>query len=197
MSGLAVFGYASLVSRASIAETLGRDAPPPVPARLAGWRRRWSLARVNKRCEKEFEAVNGRPFVHCLGLNIERAPGATPGEWPNGGLVALSEAELERLDLREVRYDRVDVTADVRVGDTASRFDRIVAFTAKPQNLAPSPPPDSVVIASYLHACDAAFGELGAGELAAFRATTGEPPAPVIEARLVRDTIPAGNPRAW
>ena len=78
MTRLAVFGYGSLVSRASIADTLGRAAGPPIPARLAGWRRRWSIYRVNTAHEKIFERVDGAPFEHVVGLNIERAPGA-PG----------------------------------------------------------------------------------------------------------------------
>ena len=64
---LAVFGYGSLVSRASIAETLGHEAPAPVPARLAGWRRRWSVYRVNTAHEKAFERVDGEPFEHIVG----------------------------------------------------------------------------------------------------------------------------------
>ncbi len=71
-----MFGYGSLVSRASIAETLGHEAPAPVPARLAGWRRRWSIYRVNTAHEKVFERVDGEPFEHVVGLNIERAPDA-------------------------------------------------------------------------------------------------------------------------
>ena len=110
---LAVFGYGSLVSRDSIAETLGREAPAPVPAQLAGWRRRWSVYRKNTAHEKTFERVDGEPFEHIVGLNIERAPDAPEAEWPNGVLIELTEAELERLDGRELRYDRVEVTDGV------------------------------------------------------------------------------------
>ncbi len=74
----------------------------------------WSLVRDNARSEKGFEPIEGEPFDFCLGLNLERAPGASEDEWPNGALIELTEPELERLDLRELRYDRVEVTADVR-----------------------------------------------------------------------------------
>ena len=70
-------------------------------------------------------------------------------------------------------------------------------YTAKPENFAPHPPPRSVVLASYLRACEAAFEELGPDELVAFARTTEPAPVPVVEARLVRDEIPEGNPRAW
>jgi hypothetical protein len=196
VSGIAVFGYGSLVSRASVAETLGHDAPAPAPARLAGWRRRWSLARDNARAEKGFEPIDGDPFDFCLGLNLERAPDAPEEEWPNGGLIEMTAEEVERLDMRELRYDRVEVTAHVR-GAEAEAFDAVFTYVAKPANFAPHPPPRAVVLASYLRACEAAFDDLGPDELVAFGRSTGPVPVPVVEARLVRDEIPAGNPRTW
>jgi hypothetical protein len=192
-AGVAVFGYGSLVSRASIAETLGRDAPPPLPATLPGWRRRWSLVRDNRTAEKGFEALTGDPFDHCLGLNVEPAEGDASSEPPNGALIALTAAELERLDLREMRYRRTDVTHAF----PASGFEQVVVYTARPEHFAPAPPERAVVIASYLEAVETAFAELGERELERFRLSTGEPPVPVVAARLVRDEIPPGNPRAW
>ena len=192
---LAVFGYGSLVSRDSIAETLGREAPAPVPAQLAGWRRRWSVYRKNTAHEKTFERVDGEPFEHIVGLNIERAPDAPEAAWPNGVLIELTEAELERLDGRELRYDRVEVTDGVVADD--SGFDRVYAFTAKEGHFAVETPPSAIIIASYVRACEAAFDELGPDAWERFMATTGEFPVPVVEVRLVMDEIPEGNPRAW
>lgn len=207
---LAVFAYGSLVSRASIAETLGHDAPALIPARLAGWRRRWSTYRVNDAHEKVFERVDGKPFEHVVGLNIERRPSVPESEWPNGALIELTEEELGRLDQREVRYDRVEVTEGVRAtgrpGDAGAgaegavvggEFDRVYAFTAKPAHFATETPPRAIIIASYVRACEAAFDELGPGAWRLFQTTTGELPAPVVEARLVADSILPGNPRAW
>ncbi len=193
---LAVFGYGSLVNPASVAETLGHDAAPPLPARLAGWRRRWSLARDNARAEKGFEPVEGDGFDYCLGLNLERAPRAAEDDWPNGALVEMTEPEIERMDLRELRYDRVDVTADVRCEEEPG-FGTVFAYTAKREYFAAHPPPRAVVLASYLSVCEAAFEALGPDELAAFARTTEPIPVRVVEARLVRDEIPPGNPRAW
>jgi cation transport regulator ChaC len=192
---IAVFGYGSLVSRASVSETLGRPAPRPVPARLAGWRRRWSVYRHNTRHEKVFERLDGEPFEHVVSLNVERAPLAGTDEWPNGALVEVAPAELDRLDLRERRYDRIEVTGDVR--PAAHGFDQVFTYTAKPEHRAFETPPGSIVMAAYVAACRAAFEELGPGEWDLFCKTTGEPPAPVVETRLVRDEIPPGNPRAW
>ena len=148
------------MSRASIAETLGHEAPAPIPARLAGWRRRWSIYRVNTAHEKVFERVDGEPFEHVVGLNIERAPDAPEAEWPNGVLIELTEAELERLDRRELRYDRVEVTGR-RDHGRAHGFDRVYAFTAKEGHFAAETPPSAIIIASYVRACEAAFNELG------------------------------------
>jgi hypothetical protein len=205
-----VFGYGSLVSRESASLTLGRVAPPPVPARLAGWRRRWSVYRVNTAHEKVFERVDGEPFEHVVGLNIERAPEAAEDEWPNGALIEVTEAELGRLDRREMRYDRIEVTDGVRLDERpasrakaafpvagATGLDRVYAFTAKPAHFASETPPNSIIIASYVRACEAAFNELEPDAWDQFLTTTGAMPAPVVDARLVADSIPEGNPRAW
>ena len=194
---LAVFGYGSLVSRASIAETLGPQVPAPLPARLAGWRRRWSIYRVNTAHEKVFARLDDEPFEHVVGLNLERAPGAAEEEWPNGVLIELREVELERLDRREVRYDRVEVDAAAAITAEPHGFDRVYAFTAKPAHFAAETPAGAIIIGSYVRACEAAFNELGPGAWEQFLATTGEFPAPVVEARLVKDSILKGNPRAW
>ena len=71
----------------------------------------------------------------------------------------------------------------------------MVAYTARPANYAPEPPDDAILIASYVRAVEAAFEALG--ELEEFWATTDEPPVDVVEAVLVEDAIPEGNPRDW
>ena len=194
MSDLAVFGYGSLVSRDSVRATLGPGVGEPIPARLPGWRRRWSLVRDNHRSEKGFAPPPDsgmEPFDWCHGLNVERAPDAPEALWPNGALIALGAEALERLRVRELRYDPVVVEIP------GTPFDRIITFTAKPANFRPEPLPRSVILSTYMNAVEAAFVALGPEELDAFRETTGPPPVPVIDAVLVRDEIPPGNPRAW
>ena len=194
MSRLAVFGYASLVSPASAALSLGRPVEPAAMGRLEGWRRRWTTYRDNLASEKTFALDDGTlpPFV--LGLNIERDPAC---EGANGALIEIDQAEADRLDVRELRYDRIDVTPDVRMdGDTAS-FDRVIAYVAKPHHHAPEPPDGAIMIAPYLATVREAFAALGADHLERFEATTDPPPVDVVEATLVRDEIPPGNPRDW
>ena len=193
MTRIAVFSYASLVSAASAALTLGRPVPRPEPATLPGWHRRWSQFRDNLSVEKTFaRAGDGRLPRHVLGLNLE--PSAAPAEAPNGALLEVSAAELERLDLRELRYDRVEVTNALA---TDHGFDLVVAYVAKPEHFAPEAPSDCVVLASYVRAVEEAFDALGPEELRRFRETTGPPPVEVIEPVLVKDRIPPGNPRSW
>ena len=193
MTRLAVFAYGSLASLASAERTLGRPVKLGAQARLAGWRRRWSLARDNLLSEKTFaRADDGTVPPHCLGLNIERRAG--PG--PNGLLLEITEDELDRLAVREMRYDRIEVTAEIGAAHQPG-FDRVFTFTAKPRNHAETPPAGAVILASYARTVEAAFESLGPGQLDLFRETTDPHPVEVVEGVLVRDWIPAGNPRDW
>ena len=191
---LAVFAYASLVSPQSAAQTLGRPVEAGIPARLRGHRRGWTVARDNLASEKRFARTDGSLPAFCLGLNLEPDPDARD---PNGLLLEVSEAELERLDLRELRYRRTDVSACVRTSTETSPFDAVFAYTARPEHHYPDPPADAIVIASYPRAVEAAFAALGPGELELYRETTAPPPVDTVDAVLVEDRIPPGNPRQW
>ena len=187
---LMVFGYGSLASPTSAALSLGRPVEFAAVVRLAGWRRRWTVYRDNVASEKTFALTDGSVPPHVVGLNIERDAQC---EGANGVLIELTEAEAERLDLREMRYDRIDVTADVGAAGT----ERVIAYTAKAAHHAPQPPPGAIIIAEYVRTVEAAFTELGPGELEAYRATSDPPPVEPSEVQLVADQIPPGNPRGW
>ena len=192
--GLALFAYASLASTPSAELTLRRPVRPAAVVRLRGWRRRWSQVRDNQATEKTFaESATGIVPPYCLGLNLEPDAGA-PG--PNGVLIEVSEREVERLAAREVRYDPADLTAAIEPQARAP-FERVLGFVAKPANFAPTAPPGAVILAPYVRAVEAAFGAIGANDLDLFRESTEPQPVDVIEAVLVRDEIPAGNPREW
>ena len=188
---LGLFGYGSLVLPDSASMTLGREVGEMRPARLRGWKRRFSQRRDNLTCEKTFELEGGRRPEWILGLNVE--PGEDDAGPVNGVVIELSTEELDRLDIREIRYDRADVSGQV---DGEGLPDRIVTYTAKEFHFAPEPPEDSVILATYAAAVEAGFEQLGPGELDHYRATT---PYPVerVAATLVVDKIPAGNPRTW
>jgi hypothetical protein len=190
MSGprIAVFAYGSLVNPASAAATLGRAVTASEPVRLHGWRRRWSVARDNTAVEKTFARPDGSIPAHVVGLTVEPADERDDG--PNGVLLEMSEDDLRRLDVREMRYDRVEV-------DPIGGFDRVFAYRAKPVHRVREPPPDAIVIAAYAERVEAAFATLGPEQLRLYRETTGPPPVEVVDAVLVRDRIPPGNPREW
>lgn len=197
----AVFAYGSFVSRESAAATLGHDPGPLLPARLAGWRRRFSLARDNRECEKTF-ARRGDGWIPetILALNIERLPrpeaegdGIDP---VNGALIELVGADLERLAARELRYlpERIEGAVLTSEGHP---FERILGFSARPENHAPTPPTGAAILRSYVAAVDGAFDGLGSAELAMYRHTTPLPEVELIDGELVADRIPPGNPRGW
>jgi cation transport regulator ChaC len=192
MSSLGLFGYGSLVLPESASMTLGREVGAMRPAQLRGWRRRFSQGRDNLTCEKTFECAGGWRPEWILGLNVERGQdGAGP---VNGVVIELTEAELDRLDIREIRYDRVDVT-DLVEGDGLP--DRIVTYTAKDFHFKPEPPKDAVILATYAEAVERGFESLGTGQLDQYLETTGPDPVERVAAELVVDRIPEGNPRAW
>ncbi len=186
-----VFGYGSLALPESVAMTLGR-VPDAAPAALREWKRRFSIARDNLTCEKTFEIAGGHRPPWILGLNVE--PGEDPAGPVNGAVIELTEAELDRLDVREMRYDRTEVTGLV---DGEDLPERIVTYKAKRRHFSPEPPPGAIIIANYVRTVEAAFDALGPGELDRYLATTGEYPVERVEATLVIDRIPEGNPRAW
>jgi hypothetical protein len=188
---LGLFGYGSLVLRESASMTLGRPVRVLRPARLHDWRRRFSQRRDNLTCEKTFECDGGWRPEWILGLNIEEVEDeAGP---VNGVVIELTEAELDRLDIREIRYDRVELTGSVAGDDLP---ERIVTYKAKAFHFAPEPPDDAVILRTYADAVETGFEALGLDELDHYLATT---PYPVerVEATLVIDRIPAGNPRDW
>jgi hypothetical protein len=189
MARTALFAYGSLVSPDSASATLGRTPDDAVVVRLPGWRRRWSQFRDNLAVEKTFaRRDDGSRPPHVLGLNLE--PSDDESEAPNGALLEVGETELLRLDVREMRYDRLEV-------DPMEGFDRVFIYRAKRTNRVTEPPPGAVVIGAYVERVERGFARLGPDQLRLYRETTGPPPVEVIDAVLVRDRIPPGNPREW
>jgi hypothetical protein len=192
LSRIALFAYASLVNPASAAETLERPVEIAALARLRGWSRGWTVARDNRTTEKTLARPDGTIPRYCLGLDVS-PDAASPG--PNGALIELTETELDRLDLRELRYRRADVTRAIE--PRAAGFEAVYTFRARPEHYHPEAPGDAIVVATYPAAVEVAFAALGDDQLELYRATTPPPPVEVTPAKLVTDRIPAGNPRTW
>ena len=70
----------------------------------------------------------------------------------NGVVIELTETERDRLDIREIRYDRVEVTGLVEGYDLP---ERIVTYMAKPFHFAPDPPDDAVILDTYANTSSA------------------------------------------
>lgn len=193
----AVFAYGSLVSPTSAALTLGSAVERIWPAELRGWRRGFIQARDNRACEKTFtRADSGEVPKWILGLGV--TPDSDPEAWVNGGLIELDDAQAARLDLRELRYERREVTAAISLPSRSTpAFDQVFTYEARPQHRAPEPPAGAVILRSYLAATEAAFSALGEGELERFRRSTALPEVELVDGVLVRDEIPPGNPRGW
>ncbi|MGH2981137.1 MAG: gamma-glutamylcyclotransferase family protein, partial [Solirubrobacterales bacterium] len=179
MTRLAVFAYGSLVSRDSFRQTLGRPPGELVPQRLEGWRRRWSTLRDNLTAEKTFARhPNGELPRWVVGLNLERTEPASPAPAPNGALIEVTDGELQRLDVRELRYDRIDVS---EAFNERSGFDSVFAYTARAGHFAARPPAEAVRMAPYLRVLEGAFTALGEGEWELFLQTTEDHPGETIE----------------
>lgn len=193
---MALFAYGSLVDPASASATLSRSVGAPRPARLRGWKRRFSQARDNHDSEKTFaRRDDGSDPDWVLGLNLE--PSYDPEQSPNGSLIEVSLEELERLDLREIRYERVEVSARVVAATGEPPPAEVFTYVAKPANLALEPRPRSVILARYVRVVEEAFAAIGSDQLAEYRRTTLPYPTEVVEGVLVADRIPEGNPREW
>lgn len=190
-----VFAYGSLVDPSSAARTLGRPVRQPRPARLVGWRRRFSTARDNVRSEKTFAREHdGWVPPAVLVLNVEPATGEG-AEPPNGVVIPVTSEELALLDRRELRYARVEVTGCV--DEVASDVDHVFTYVADEEHRAVEPPAGAVVLQAYAQAVEDAFASWGDEHLDTYRSTTLPYPAPLMAGRLVRDRIPSGNPRGW
>lgn len=194
MSRVGVFGYGSLVDLASASQTLGRAIDAAPEAALAGWSRRWSLIRHNPTCEKTFRRRNdGWIPEWILVVNIEPDEG-TPN--PVNGVILEVEAEdLPRLDLREFRYDRIDVSDALA---RSSGFDQVYTYVGKAEYQAPSPlPEETAIMATYVAAMERGFARFGEGALGRYRRSTGDRPVATMDGELIRDEIAEGNPREW
>lgn len=106
VSQVALFGYGSLISKASLELTLGHPyAGPLLPCEVRGWRRRWNAFTPNT---LRFYAVTeaGRLYPdRIVYLNVQRDAGASI----NGMLFVVTAEELAALDKREWIYSCVSV----------------------------------------------------------------------------------------
>jgi cation transport regulator ChaC len=184
-----VFGYASLVSPASVSTTLGHEIDPGgfSVARLLGWRRAWNVGSDRtSHPERTLVRSDGTAFA-----GVTAVLGLVPADDSgcDGAVFAVTPDDLALLDVRERNYDRVDVTAAVGwPGKPAG----CVVFTYVPREsaierlrAAQSRGRPVRVRAGYLQLVETAFTAIG--RLEVYRGSTSAPPFPVEELRIVVD----------
>lgn len=104
MPEVTVIGYGTLLSRSSLARTIGDPGRGPhemIPVLVRGFRRLFNMR------PDHYEASDlwGRPGVENGAMNVEPAA----GELFNGLAFRVTPAQLEKLDQRESSYERLEV----------------------------------------------------------------------------------------
>jgi cation transport regulator ChaC len=125
-----LFGYGSLVSRASLASTIGRDPGDGTHiAHVKGFGRRWNYGSKVLRGDWAHE---GREIVS--GLVVSLGVVAARDESCNGVVFDVDDDELSALDWRERDYERVDIT-DITTVDV-DRFDgQVQVYVPRPSSI--------------------------------------------------------------
>jgi cation transport regulator ChaC len=188
MAGRWVFGYGSLVSPKSFGHTVGREFRPGrdfFEAEVLGYGRRWSFATAAR-----FTAAAGPGLEHVEWTTITLGVVRSGDESTNGVIGWVNDGELDELDRREARYDRVDVTAVTNVAGTSQLDDPIVTYVPRDDALqiyeAARAVGRAAVSERYWNLVDGAFAALGEGQRARYHATTPPPRVPIV-------TVPDGQ----
>jgi cation transport regulator ChaC len=176
----AIFGYGSLLSKASMERTLGRQYnEEPAICTVAGWRRSWDVFLPN---EGKFVDEQGRSPHKIIYLNVRLASG-TP---VNGVLYVVGTAALAGFDSREWVYDRVDITNVL--GGVEVRGGSVWMYVGKPEFVVAAPQrPEYAVRRTYLDVVEKGLSDLGREFRAGYEASTDAvPESLVIQDRLAR-----------
>lgn len=167
-----IFGYGSLLCRASMELTLGRPyVPQIVEASLKGWHRTWDIAMPNK----TFYYRDGEEKIYpdrILYLNIR--PCAT--SVLNGVIISVNRKELASMDAREWIYDRIPVTSllEPSIVDGGQVF----AYVGKPDYLLTNAvsPAVAAVRTTYVALVEKGLSERSPGFRRGFELSTEAPP---------------------
>jgi len=178
-----VFGYGSLVSPESMANTIGRPVRTWAVAHLDGYGRRWNYGSLHLRGDWHHEGldvVSG--LVVSLGLE------ASATESCNGVIVPVTDDELAALDWRERDYERTDITDRVRREDdvtTTSVWTYVPRPSAIERYLDARDRGCAGIRESYWELVGAAFAALGGDHHDRYLATPA-PDVPVVDMALSR-----------
>jgi hypothetical protein len=138
MAKVYIFGYLSLLNGTSFNNTAGNkdskksEALPSVCAKLSGWRRDWSAVQHGK---TNFFKIYADPsrleiFEDFCWANIYQKKGG----FVNGLLKEVEFNSLSNLDVREVGYERINVTNEISLYDDGLNEDDVVyTYIHKPE----------------------------------------------------------------
>lgn len=164
-----LFAYGSILDPASAARTLGRAvvAADLVDAVVLNLRRDWGVY-IPVRDEHGVE-------IDAAFLDVQPAT----GQYVNGALIALSDAELALMRRREAQYDAVEVTSDT-VTDIASAGP-VVTFMARPPFRVSRPGIRAAVPGRYRSRVETTVKARGAGFARRFADSTRPPQVGVFD----------------
>jgi hypothetical protein len=178
-----LFGYGSLLSRASMERTLGHPYHGPIlRCWLFGWRRTWNAAVPNSKYYAE--TTEGRIYPRSiLYLNVQPDPGAAV----NGVIFVVSRAELLEFHKREWIYDPVEIAQSFHVlGGVRVQGGPAYFYVAQAQYRSSGVQSiaEAAVRSSYLRIIEDGLAGLGPEfRLAYERSSDAPPPHLVIEDR--------------
>jgi cation transport regulator ChaC len=181
-----VFGYGSLVALRTPLVVAGVSFPS-LPARLRGFRRLWGVAMNNWEAapsKKHYvdRASRRAPKVRIAFLDVEEEAGAAV----NGLAVPVDAAQLAALDVREVNYERIDVSAAFEPRLAHRVFVYRGTSEARGRRQEGERGGEICVSSDYLATVRQAFADLGGDALAEFEQTTAPLPFPRLDLELVQ-----------
>jgi hypothetical protein len=129
---VALFAYGSLINIQSLEKTLKRPYKGPiVTIRLKGWSRRWDVVLPNEGWYYKQTSEGPVYPKNLLYLNVAKEPGKAV----NGILIVIKKTELEKMDRREVIYDRVDVSQQLQGVEVEGGA--VYTYSGKPEFIVP------------------------------------------------------------
>lgn len=189
--GVWLFGYGSLVSRASFSHTLGRQLALGVDfhqAELSGHARRWEYSIRSVPVDAVDLPVTASSDWTIVVLGVTPVPDASV----NGVIGWVGADELAEFDVRERTYQRVDVTDRITVHDARWAGEQVVTYvpTETPRQRYDDARArgTAVVDERYWKLVDSAFASLGADRQRRFHASTPAPDVPIVRVRS--DQVP-------
>lgn len=190
--GVWIFGYGSLVDPADVERYVGLrpvEDTEWAPALLDGYERAWNVGmnNIHDRDDDKFyataksERYNG--IVLSLGLESNRDIST------NGLVFRIDRRYLSRLDRRERRYDRVDVTGSISTSAQLTSGSTVYTYVPKPESVAVAlegiQGGSGAVSRSYHDKVVAAFAQLGGEETARYEESTRQLTVPLVDLRIV------------